>query len=109
MGLLAAALELKVLALLIGAGLLAGLGQGLSFRAGLASISATAPAAQRGAVASTYFVVAYVAISIPVVGVGVLAELSSLRTAGVVFSALVAALALTVGLSLRGRAHSLAA
>ncbi len=105
MGLLAAALELRALALLVAAGILAGLGQGLSFRAGLASVTATAAAEERGAVSSSYFVVAYVAISIPVVGVGLLAELTSLETAGLVFAAAVAALALAASLSLlrRGR------
>jgi ABC-type phosphate transport system permease subunit len=47
-------------------------------------------------VASSFFVVAYVAISVPVVGVGVLGELAGLRSAGLIFSAIVAALALTV-------------
>ncbi len=43
--------------------------------------------------ASSFFVVAYVAISMPVIGEGVLAQLSSLKPAGLVFAAVVAALA----------------
>jgi MFS family permease len=104
MGLLAAALELELLGLLIAAGVVAGLGQGLSFRAGLAAVGAAAPPGRRAAVASSYFVVAYVAISIPVVGVGLLAQLTDLRAAGVAFSGMVAALALAVTLSLVNRA-----
>jgi hypothetical protein len=38
-------------------------------------------------------VVAYLALSVPVIGVGLLAEATSLRTAGLVFAAVVAAIA----------------
>lgn len=106
MGLLAAALEAHSLALLVAGGMIAGLGQGLSFRAGLASINNAAPPEQRSAVASSFYLVAYVALSIPVIGLGVLATLTSLQTAGVIFSILVAALALTASLSLIGRARA---
>ncbi len=109
MGLLAAALELHVLALLVAAGILAGLGQGLSFRAGLASVTGAAAAEERSAVASSYFVVAYVAISIPVVGVGLLAELATLQTAGLVFAAGVTGLALAASLSLLHQARAVPA
>jgi hypothetical protein len=74
----------------------AGLGQGLSFRAGLAAVNELAPADRRAEVASSFFVVAYVAISVPVVGVGLVADLTSLRTAGLIFAGLVALLAMTV-------------
>ena len=47
-----------------------GVGQGLSFAAGLAAVNAAAPADRRAATASSFFVVCYVAISIPVIGVG---------------------------------------
>jgi hypothetical protein len=84
----------------------AGLGQGLSFRAGLAAINDASPADRRGEVASSFFVVAYVAISVPVVGVGVVAQLASLRAAGLIFTAIVAALALTVLALLRAQGSS---
>lgn len=54
--------------------------------------------------ASAFSVVAYVAISIPVIGEGVLAELTSLRLAGLVFPGVVAALAaIVLGLLARRR------
>jgi predicted MFS family arabinose efflux permease len=96
MGLLALSLGLASLALLVLGGVIAGLGQGLSFRAGLASLNARAPAANRAAVASSFFVVAYVAISVPVIGEGALAEVSGLRPAGFAFTAVVAALSAVV-------------
>jgi MFS family permease len=106
MALLAAGLAASSLALLIAGAVLAGVGQGLSFRAGLAAVNAQAPENRRGEVASSFFVVAYVAISIPVIGEGVLAELTSLRTAGLVFAGVVAAIsALVVLLLARQRRH----
>jgi hypothetical protein len=59
-------------------------------------VNAASPAAQRAEVASSFFVVASVAISLPVIGEGVLAQLVGLRTAGLVFAAAVAALAALV-------------
>jgi hypothetical protein len=50
------------------------------------------PAERRAEVSSTYFVVAYVAISLPVVGAGVAAEHWGLRTAGITFAIVVAVL-----------------
>lgn len=79
--------------LLVAGGLIAGLGQGMSFRAGLAAVNAEAPVDRRADVASTYFVVLYVALSLPVIGVGLAADQVGLRTAGIAFGLLVAALA----------------
>jgi MFS family permease len=94
MALLALGLILSSLPLLVVALAVAGLGQGLSFRAGLTSVNAGAPEAQRAEVASTFFVVCYVAISLPVVGEGVLADTIGLRPAGLIFASAVAVLAL---------------
>jgi MFS family permease len=93
MGVLAVGLAVSSLALLVIGGVAAGFGQGLSFRAALAGLNAGSPPAQRAEVASSFFVVAYVAISLPVIGVGVLAQSTSLRTAGLIFAGVVAALA----------------
>lgn len=93
---LAAGLADASLPLLLLGGVVAGFGQGLSFRAGLGAVNAAAPEARRGEVASSFFVVAYVAISIPVVGEGLLAQAIGLRDAGLVFTAAVALLAATV-------------
>src|SRR5205807_4855116 len=82
MALLAAGLAASSLALLVIGGVVAGVGQGLSFRAGLTAVNDAAPAEERGEVASSFFVVAYVAISVPVIGEGVLAEVAGLRARG---------------------------
>jgi MFS family permease len=104
MALLALGLAVSSLALLVVGGMIAGVGQGLSFRAGLAGVNAAAPPEERAEVASSFFVVAYLAISVPVIGVGLLAEAAGLRTAGLVFTAVVAVLAAVVlALLARGR------
>jgi MFS family permease len=102
MGSLALGLAVPSMALLVLGGVIAGFGQGLAFRAGLTAVSVRAPAERRGEVASSFFVVMYVAISLPVIGVGVLAQTTGLRTAGLVFAAAVAAVAVVV-LVLLGR------
>ena len=92
---LALGLAASSLALLVIGGVIAGFGQGLAFRAGLSAVNARAPADRRADVASSVFVVAYVAISLPVIGVGILAEAVGLRSAGLVFAAAVAAVSVT--------------
>ena len=62
----------------------------------LADLNERAPASSRAEVASSFFVVAYVAISLPVVGEGVLADAWTLRGAGLVFCGVVAVLAAAV-------------
>ncbi|MER7515573.1 MFS transporter [Streptomyces sp. NPDC126499] len=85
--LLAAALHTDLLALVVLSALVGGVGQGLAFRASLAGVAAAAPADRRAAVISTLFVVAYTGISIPVIGVGLLADPLGLEGAGQVFIA----------------------
>jgi MFS family permease len=96
MGSLALSLTSSSLALLVLGVVIAGFGQGLSFRGGLTEVNERSPAAERGAVASSFFVVMYIAISLPVIGEGILAQAIGLRAAGLIFAALVAALSATV-------------
>ncbi|MFC7676975.1 MFS transporter [Mycolicibacterium sp. GCM10028919] len=92
MATLALALHFSSLPTLIAAAVIAGIGQGISFSRGLAAVVEGTPAERRAEVSSTYFVVAYVAISLPVVGAGVAAEHWGLRTAGITFAIAVAVL-----------------
>jgi MFS family permease len=95
-GLLALALGIESLAALIASASVAGLGQGLVFGAALAAINQRAPAEHRSETASSFFVVTYIGLSVPVIGVGVAANAWSLRGAGIAFSFAVAALVLVV-------------
>ncbi len=95
MGFLALSLIVTSFGLLVLGGLIAGFGQGLGLRAGLAGIVAVTAPDQRAEVSSAFFVVAYLALSVSVIGVGVLTVFTDLQTAGLAFTALVAAVATT--------------
>jgi len=99
-GLLALALGIESLVALFASAVVVGVGQGFVVGAGLAAINQRAPAEQRSETASSFFVVMYVGLSVPVIGVGVAAHVFSLRSAGIAFSAAVAALVLAVLASL---------
>lgn len=79
--------------LLIGA-IVSGLGQAFSFRAGLSTVNSVSPQDQQAEITSTFFTIAYIAISIPVVGVGLLQLGLSIQGAGLIFSIIVALLAI---------------
>jgi len=81
-------------ALVVAGAMVSGIGQGMSFSKGLASVVAAAPHDRRAEVTSTFFVVAYVGISIPIVGEGLTARAWGLQEAGIVFNAGAAVLAL---------------
>ena len=93
MAIVVAALYFSSLTGLVAAGLVAGVGHGMTFSRGLAAVVERTPPQRRAEVSSTYFVVAYVAISLPVVGEGMAARAWGLRTAGVSFAVAVAVLA----------------
>lgn len=95
MVILVVALHFSSLCLLITAAVTAGAGQGISFGRGLAAVAQLTPSERRAEVSSTYFVVAYVALSLPVIGEGLAAQHWGLRTAGVSFAIAVGALAFT--------------
>lgn len=99
--LVGAAIGLASLALLVAGAVVAGTGQGMSFRAGLGAVSAGSPPAQRSEVASSYFLVLYVGISLPVIGEGVASAAFGLVTSGMVFAGAVAVLGIVafVGLA----------
>ncbi len=93
-GLLALAIGVDSLALLLVAAVIGGAGQGLSFSKGLGSVLSRVEAHERAGTTSAFFVVAYVALSLPVVGDGLASQRFGLVPAGVAFSLGVSALAL---------------
>ncbi|MEU7723780.1 MFS transporter [Streptomyces sp. NPDC040724] len=92
LALLAGALVWDRLALVVASALVGGAGQGLAFRGALSAVAAASPPDRRAAVISTLFVVAYAGISVPVIGVGLLADPLGLEGAGLVFIACMAVL-----------------
>lgn len=86
--------------LLVLGGALSGIGQGLTFRAGMGAVAGAAPPGQKAAVTSALFVVYYLSMSVPVIAVGFSIPLFGLRHVGETFSALVALVALLAMLSM---------
>lgn len=74
-------------ALIIGT-ILAGIGQGISFRAGLGDIAEKSPPHRRAEVTSSFFVVLYVAISLPVIGLGIAVQVAGIQRATLIFAGL---------------------
>jgi len=88
-----ASLATETLWLMLLAAVIAGAGQGISFSKGLASVLARIQPHERAGTTSAFFVVAYVAISVPVIGSGIASDRWGLDRTGIVFSAAAAALA----------------
>ncbi|HJQ75497.1 MAG TPA: MFS transporter, partial [Gaiellaceae bacterium] len=83
--LLAVSLATDSLAALFASAAVAGLGQGVVISAGLAAIAERAPVERRGETASSFFVVLYFGLSLPVIAAGVAINYTSLRSAGIGF------------------------
>ncbi|MCX5610364.1 MFS transporter [Streptomyces sp. NBC_00047] len=101
--LLAGALYWDLLSLVVLSALVGGAGQGLAFRGAMSAVTEASPVHQRAAVISSLFVVAYAGISVPVIGVGLLAGPMGLEGAGLVFIACMAVLVSTAAVYLLRR------
>jgi MFS family permease len=102
LGLLGLALALETLIALIAAAVVAGLAQGVIVGAGLGLLTARAPADRRSQVASTYFLVLYIGLVVPVVAFGLVETEFGLVHAGYIFCAAAGAAALASGLAVAG-------
>ncbi len=78
-----------------------GMGAGLVFMSSLATANRLAPSDRRGQVASTYFLAAYVGLTIPVIAVGIASEHVGDFRATLVCSVVLAGLALFSALNIR--------
>jgi len=97
LGLVIVAASAQSLILFVLSAVCAGLGQGLTFMGSLVLVNGLAPATQRGAVASSYFVVVYLAGGIPVLSIGVAITRLGFYRATVAYGGVVGALALAAG------------
>ncbi len=84
--------------LLFAATLIVGLGQGLAFMGSLILLNQIAPERRRGDVTAAFYVVTYVGVALPVIGVGFGAQAAGLFLAVAVFAALVGACAFGLAL-----------
>lgn len=67
---------------------------GLGYRGSLQVVNQIAPADQRAAVVSSYFVCCFIGNALPVIGIGVLSSLTSMMVASIAFSCGIAAFAM---------------
>lgn len=93
---LVAAAPLHQAALLVGGSILAGVGHGMAFLAAQDELTRIAPDEQRAEVAAAFYVCIYLGVALPVIGIGVLAELVSLFAGVATFAVVTGVAALAV-------------
>src|SRR5262249_11693622 len=93
---LALAGSVSSLILLLAATVVAGIGQGLVFLAGLTAINHGAPSDRRANVLSSFYVINYLGLGLPVIGVAILAGSTGLLAAVQYFACVVAVLCLAM-------------
>ncbi|MGB6008584.1 MFS transporter [Castellaniella sp.] len=98
-GFLAVAMALGSTAYLLCGALIAGLGHGGIFVSSIASVTTDSPQDKKAEVTALLFVVIYLAVSLPVLGLGIAIELIGLQAAGVLFALLVLLLSLAAWLA----------
>lgn len=86
--------------LLVLGGALSGIGQGLTFRAGMGAVANAAPVGQKAGVTSALFIVYYLSMSVPVIAVGVSIPAFGLHHSAEFFSAVVTLIAVLAMLSM---------
>ncbi|MCP3426883.1 MFS transporter [Rothia sp. AR01] len=91
MALLATAILMASLTLLVASAVLGGVGQGLLFMTGMRAVTEATRPENRTEATTSYFIVGYLAISLPAIGTGELSEAVGLVPASLVFAAVVAA------------------
>jgi MFS family permease len=97
LGLTAAAMWSSSLAMFVIGGVITGAGAGLVFKGSLAVVASTPPPGSRAEVLAGFFLGAYIGLSVPVVGLGVITQYIPARDAMLAFAALAAvAIALSV-------------
>jgi MFS family permease len=87
------ALPAKSLTLFLIGAMVGGVGSGFAIRSAVLLVNQIAPPARRGEVLSTFFVIGYVGITVPVVGAGILITTTTLLIATVTLAVFVAVLA----------------
>ena len=100
--LLSTAIGLASYPVMMAAAVVSGAGQGVAFSRGLAAVVGRIGPADRAGVASAFFIVAYIALSFPVIGAGIALQRWGLAAGGVGFGLVVGVLAVVaLGLLLR--------
>jgi len=101
LGLLVVSLVAETVVAVFAAAVVAGIAQGVIVGGGLGLLTARAPADRRSQVASTYFLVLYIGLVVPVIAFGLVESSIGLVDAGYVFSAVVGVAAVGSGAAVR--------
>ena len=99
LGLLVVSLVAETVVAVFAAAVVAGIAQGVIVGGGLGLLTARAPADRRSQVASTYFLVLYIGLVVPVIAFGLVESSNGLVDAGYVFSNVVGVAAVGSGAS----------
>jgi predicted MFS family arabinose efflux permease len=91
--LLVAAEHFHLMLLLLGTTVLVGVSAALGYRGSFEEVGRMAPANQRGEVVSSYLIAVYAGNSVPVIGIGLLAAITSSLTAHISFAVVITLLA----------------
>jgi predicted MFS family arabinose efflux permease len=101
LALLSLSLAVETVLAVFAAAVVAGIAQGVIVGGGLGLLTARAPADRRSQVASTYFLVLYIGLVVPVVAFGLVESSVGLVEAGHIFAAVVGVAALGSGVAVR--------
>ncbi|MBO0770967.1 MAG: MFS transporter [Actinobacteria bacterium] len=93
---LVAAAPARSWVLLVAGAALAGIGHGAAYLAAQDDLTRIAPNEQRAEVSAAFYVCIYLGVSLPVIGIGILADLTTLFTAVTTFAVVTGACALIV-------------
>jgi len=92
LGLIEVGLSLPSISFFLVGTIIGGLGIGLSFMGSLAAINRIAPPKRRGELVSAFFMVAYAGLTVPVVGVGFLVDVTNFVVGTFILAAILAIL-----------------
>jgi len=90
------AVPLQSMFLLLGSTVIIGLGWGLAFMGSMALVNEVAPVDQRGHVVSSFYIVLYLGVGFPVIGIGLGTELLDLYQAVLIYASTASILAIVV-------------
>jgi MFS family permease len=92
-GLLLAAESMKSLPMLFAATVIGGYATGLGYRSSLQAVNALVPDEERSGIVSAHLIACYCGISLPVIGIGLLAQVTTPLVADAVFAGVISAAA----------------
>jgi MFS family permease len=92
LGLVVAAETARSMSMLLVGAAMSGIATGLGYRCSLQKVNESAPGDKRSEVVSAYLIASYAGISLPVIGIGLLAKVTKPATADALFAAFIALL-----------------